>query len=248
MSNFEIFKDQGYEVIDVENIEKIIAIEAIVKKIIAPELKIQVEEIELEKLYKLIKKEDVNKIRLKIIEKLNLNGNINVILIESVRNKIIQLIGKDILLQKNINMVIQNPNDPDPSEPHRDYPGNSAFETVVWIPLVNCEKTRSMYIVDLVNSLKITNKLKNNEYDSLMDYNNDIIKNSKLLDIRKGQALIFATPLFHGSHINNTDKTRVSFNLRVKNLFSPHGMKNPYSFWNIYNKSIVTEIALKFIK
>lgn len=248
MNNFEIFKKQGYEIIEIENFEKIIAVESIVKKIIAQELDIEVNEIELEELYKLIKKENINKIRLKIIQELNLNGKINENLLESVRDKIIQLIGNDILLQKNINIVIQNPNDPDPSEPHRDYPGNSAFETVIWIPLVNCEQTRSMYIVDLISSLNITNKLKNNEYDSLLSYNNDIIKNSKLLEIRKGQALIFATPLFHGSYINTTDKTRVSFNLRVKNLFSPHGMKNPYSFWNIYNKSIVTEIALKFIK
>ena len=63
-------------------------------------------------------------------------------------------------MQQKINLSIQFPNDSSSLLPfHSDtWAGDSPFETVVWLPLVNCKKTKSMYIVPpnkmaMVNSL-----------------------------------------------------------------------------------------------
>ena len=69
------------------------------------------------------------------------------------------LLGKDLLVQKTINLVIQTPKDLNPTIPHRDAPPNSYFELVLWIPLVDCKNTKSMYTVDMVQTNLALNKL-----------------------------------------------------------------------------------------
>ena len=53
------------------------------------------------------------------------------------------------MMQKNINLSIQLPNDDSSLLPiHSDvWSGDSAFEINLWVPLVNCYKTKSMYIL-----------------------------------------------------------------------------------------------------
>ena len=52
-------------------------------------------------------------------------------------------------MQLRINLSIQMPNDTSSLLPiHSDvWSGDSPFEAVVWLPLVNCYKTKSMFIL-----------------------------------------------------------------------------------------------------
>ena len=52
-------------------------------------------------------------------------------------------------MQTRINLSIQTPKDNSSLLPvHSDiWSGDSPFEVVVWIPLVNCFKTKAMYIL-----------------------------------------------------------------------------------------------------
>ena len=52
-------------------------------------------------------------------------------------------------MQKNLNLSIQLPKDTNSLLPlHADtWSGNSPFEVVIWIPLVDCIKTKSMFIL-----------------------------------------------------------------------------------------------------
>ena len=52
-------------------------------------------------------------------------------------------------LQKKVNLSIQLPKDDSSLLPvHSDvWQGDSPYELVLWIPLVNCAKTKSMYIL-----------------------------------------------------------------------------------------------------
>ena len=54
------------------------------------------------------------------------------------------------------------PNDPNPSEIHRDAPLNSAYEIVAWVPLVDCYKSKAMYILDYPSTKKSLGFLKKN--------------------------------------------------------------------------------------
>ena len=57
-------------------------------------------------------------------------------------------------MQKRINLSIQLPNDSSSLLPlHSDiWSGDSPFEAVVWIPLVDCFKTKSMYILKQIST------------------------------------------------------------------------------------------------
>ena len=61
-----------------------------------------------------------------------------------------KIIGNELVMQKNINLSIQLPKDESSLLPiHSDtWSGDSPFESVLWIPLVNCFKTKSMFILD----------------------------------------------------------------------------------------------------
>jgi sporadic carbohydrate cluster 2OG-Fe(II) oxygenase len=66
-----------------------------------------------------------------------------------------QLVGVDVLAQRVPNVVFQPPGDPRPTELHRDAPANSPYEVVVWLPLVDCADTKSMYLLDRTASTEV---------------------------------------------------------------------------------------------
>ena len=75
-------------------------------------------------------------------------------------------------MQSNINLSIQFLNDESSLLPlHSDtWSGDSPFEVVVWLPLVKCYNTKSMYILGPKDSESLTknfSKKSNNSTDSL---------------------------------------------------------------------------------
>ena len=65
------------------------------------------------------------------------------------------------MMQNNINLSIQFPNDNSSLLPiHSDvWSGDSPYELNLWIPLVNCFKTKSMYILEKKNE-KLLDEIK----------------------------------------------------------------------------------------
>ena len=75
-------------------------------------------------------------------------------------------VNNEIAMQLRVSLSIQLPLDDSSLLPvHADtWTGVSPFETVVWLPLVNCYKTKSMAMKEeyrLKKNKKIRNKLKN---------------------------------------------------------------------------------------
>ena len=154
------------------------------------------------------------------------------------------VIGPDIASQKHPNIVFQYPFSQRYSELHTDAPANSEYEIVAWAPLVNCYGTKSFYIVDHVNTLKLLQQFNENQYPSWEAFRADAIAHSIKIEIRFGQILFFSTSLLHGSLINNTDESRWSLNTRYKNLFAPCGLKDPFTFYKVFRTSPLTQLAL----
>ena len=96
-------------------------------------------------------------------------------------------------MQKRINLSIQLPNDSSSLLPlHSDiWSGDSPFEAVVWIPLVDCFKTKSMYILKANKYRKFEKNFKKfSKKDSSYIFKK-IQKDLKWVNIKKGYALIF---------------------------------------------------------
>ena len=237
----------GYEIFEVEDMVKLNKLRIDLVKEIKKIFKINEDDPEkvLNNFHHFIKdisSDNLNKKRIELIKKINRNNKISNLIFELFRNKIINLFGQDILIQKNINIVIQSPNDPNPSEIHRDAPLNSSYEIVVWIPLVDCYKTKSMYILDFNQTNKALKFLEKNK-KNWSKFEQYAKKNSKNPKVDYGNGLFFHAGLFHGSNINKEKETRISLNVRFKNLFSPTGLKNQLQYYRPLNISNITKFG-----
>ena len=89
--------------------------------------------------------------------------NLNNIFMKSLKELLDPLIGNELVMQKRISLSIQFPKDKSSLLPiHSDtWSGLSPFEAVAWLPLVNCYKTKSMYILPPPENKKFINKFKN---------------------------------------------------------------------------------------
>ena len=94
-------------------------------------------------------------------------------------------------------------------------------ESVVWLPLVDCYKTKSMFILpaDKINKI-------GNIFNEKIIKSNDIFKRIERdliwLKVKYGQAVIFDHSLPHGNIVNREKETRWSMNCRFKSIFTPY--------------------------
>ncbi|MDA8675831.1 hypothetical protein N9M53_03980 [Alphaproteobacteria bacterium] len=184
---------------------------------------------------------ELNEKRVALIQDINASVDCGEIIFMAFEGQIRSIIGNDILVQKNCNLVLQMPNDPNPSELHRDAPGNSCYELVVWVPLVNCYKSKAMYILDFEDTKDAYEKLKND--GNWGKFEQIALDTSQNPEVNFGQALFFSSAVLHGSEINKEKETRVSLNIRFKNIFAPSGFKNQYQFFRSLRVSDFTQIG-----
>ncbi len=202
----------------------------------------------LNNFHKIIKSEDLNSFRLKIINNVNNNSELRELYYKISRRWLDNLIGNEVAMQLRVNLSIQLPNDNSSLLPlHSDvWSGDSPFETVVWIPLVNCYKSKAMYILPPKKYEKVKslfNNKKNNSTDKIF---NKIKKDLKWIKINYGQVLIFNQCLPHGNIINSEKETRWSLNCRFKSIFTPYSDKKIGEFFEPISLKKVSQLALKY--
>ena len=188
---------------------------------------------------------DLNTKRKRLINNITKKINFGEVVFKAFEEFLVNNLGPDILVQKNCNIVIQMPNDPNPSEIHRDAPLNSAYEIVAWVPLVDCYKSKAMYILDYPSTKKSLGFLKKNTRDwkKFENYSKKLKSNPQ---VKFGQGLFFSSCLIHGSDINKEKETRISLNIRFKSLFSPAGKKNQLQFFKSLKLSNISSIGIDF--
>lgn len=176
--------------------------------------------------HKYISKANLNKFRVQVINKINNNRDFEKTYYGIAENILHQIVGNELAMQNEISLSIQLPNDDSSLLPmHADsWSGNSPFEVVVWIPLVDVYSTKSMYILKNDKLKKFNNYFSKNKTSTISAFNK--FKNDfKFLNIKFGQALIFNLTVPHGNIVNKTKETRWSMNCRFKSLFSPYNFK-----------------------
>lgn len=205
---------------------------------------ISINKIELKKINKLenihkLDFDDFNNYRLDIIKKLNEIQNIQNILFLMFQEQLLDLFGRDIVVQKNINLTIQRPLDPLRANFHKDSPPNSLHEIVVWFPLVDCFGSMSMYLFKK-NKLDLIDKSILNKNFNQDDFAK---KHGTIFDVKFGEFIIFWTGAFHYIPINQEKSTRWSINIRYKNTFSPYGKKSYLDYFEPISYSPTTNLA-----
>ena len=205
--------------------------------------------------HKFISLKKLNSLRFNIYKNINVGNTFSEIYYEIAKEYLDELVGNELAMQKKINLSIQLPKDKDSLlDLHSDiYAGESPFQVVVWIPLVDVYNTKSMFITNPRYNKKMNSELLNkNKYTAKKMY----IKNKKkfkFLDMKFGEILIFSPLILHGNTINKTLESRFSLNCRFKSLLSPYDVlvkshRNIPNFYKPLNIKPMTKIGFNYIK
>lgn len=198
--------------------------------------------------HKIIKKKDINDIRLKIISEINSISDLRKVYYEISKEFLHLIVGNELAMQIKINLSIQMPKDQTSTlDIHSDtWSGDSPFEVVVWIPMVDCYKTKTMYILPVKESLKVHKNFDKFSKKTSKDLFLSIKNRVKWINIKYGEILIFNQNLPHGNIVNNEKETRWSLNCRFKSIFSPYGDKKLGEFFQPITLKPATEIGFKY--
>jgi len=202
----------------------------------------------LNNIHKYVPIKDLNDFRLKIIQKINSIQEFREMYFSIARDYLEVLVGNELAMQLRINLSIQFPGDDSSLLPlHSDiWSGDSPFEIVVWLPLVDCFGSKSMYILPpnkyeiLIRQFKNS---KNNDSEKIYQVIKDDVN---WLDVRYGEVLLFDQSLPHGNRINNEIETRYSMNCRFKSVFSPYGDKKIGEFFEPITLRAVSKKGMSY--
>jgi sporadic carbohydrate cluster 2OG-Fe(II) oxygenase len=186
---------------------------------------------------------ELNEFRVKLIQRLAANTDIGGEIWRAFEGILLRLVGPDVVMQKTTNLVIQPPGDRGGAPIHRDAPPNSAFEVVVWLPLVDCYGTKSMQILDAAGSRKGIDIERANP-KSQAKLSKFVRSHGEYAAVPFGSALLFWTGLIHVTPVNAEAETRWSLNIRYKNAFSPYGTKGIPDYFRILQLSPLSQLAL----
>jgi sporadic carbohydrate cluster 2OG-Fe(II) oxygenase len=243
----KIFLETGYIISKVENISSLKYISSLISKSINQQLKKKIS-LNLNKTHQKISIEELNNFRLGIINKINKDKLLRYHYFNIAREALYVLAGNELMMQKNINLSIQFPNDNSSLLPiHSDvWSGDSAYEINLWVPLVNCYKTKSMYILEQNDYANFKKKMQKNKYSSSKDIFKLVKNKVRWLNVDYGQFLIFNQALPHGNVVNIEKETRWSMNCRFKSFFSPYGDKKVGEFFLPITTRAISEIGMNF--
>ena len=242
----KVFLEKGYIISKVESMSSLKYISLLISNAINQQVKKKL--VNLNKTHEKISIEELNNFRLGIINKINKDKLLRYHYFNIAREALYILAGNELMMQKNINLSIQFPNDNSSLLPiHSDvWSGDSPYEINLWVPLVNCYRTKSMYILeqkDYANFEKIMQKKKYSSSEDIFK----LVKNKvRWLNVNYGQFLIFNQALPHGNIVNIEKETRWSMKCRFKNFFSPYGDKKVGEFFLPITTRAISEIGMNF--
>jgi sporadic carbohydrate cluster 2OG-Fe(II) oxygenase len=202
----------------------------------------------LNKTHESISIEELNTFRLEVIKEINEQSWLREAYYQIAKPYLDALVGNELAMQLRVNLSIQMPGDESSLLPvHADtWSGDSPYEVVVWLPLVDCYDTKSMYFLPpkAANSLSDNFKLhaQGNSEQIFSAIKDDI----EWMNVSYGEVLVFNQIYPHGNVVNKENETRWSMNCRFKSLFSPYKDKKIGEFFEPITMRPVTKVAMNY--
>ena len=148
-----------------------------------------------------VKPEELNDLKLRVMSALNLATWTRLAYFSLARSALYALIGNELAMQRKFNLNVQMPKDDKSLLPvHADtWTGDSPYQFVLWVPLTDCYRTKSMYFGP----------------------------ERKFIEVKYGEVLLFNSSIPHGNVVNEEATTRWTINCRFKQVWSPYAVKGP---------------------
>jgi len=230
------YLDKGYIIRPVADIEALESIRQQFNLLIRELLEINdyVEsEVLLNNIHDYVPVAELNNFRLNIIQGINSIELFREKYFQVAKKYIETIVGNELSMQLRINLSIQLPQDDSSLLPvHSDiWSGDSPYEVVVWLPLVDCYGTKAMYILPPKDTDELSEEFRDKASGSSEELYQAIQDKVEWLEVKYGEVLIFDQSLPHGNRINKEIETRWSMNCRFKEVFTPYGDKKIGEFF-----------------
>ena len=164
------------------------------------------------------------------------------------RGLIETIAGNELAMQRRINLSVQLPQDDSSLLPiHSDsWSGDAPFEVVVWIPLVDCFATKTMFFVPPPATRRLHDIFAQNECRGAEAVFEAARGELSFLDVPYGSILLFDQNCAHGNRVNREATTRWSLNCRFKGVFSPYADKRLGEFFEPITLRPASRIGLAY--
>jgi len=245
------YQDKGYIICAIKNTEALGWIRDLFLKLIKKNLRIKndVDDYDLlDFIHNELDVAQLNDFRLSIMKEMNTTEGFKYRYYQIAKSYLDEIVGNELAMQSRVNLSIQLPND-DSSllATHADtWSGDSPFEVVVWLPLVDCYKTKAMYILPPEKNIKLNSNFKEMSGNNSEDLFRSIESDVEWIKIDYGEVMLFNQSLPHGNRVNQEDKTRWSMNCRFKSLFSPYGDKKIGEFFEPITTKTASILGLNY--
>jgi sporadic carbohydrate cluster 2OG-Fe(II) oxygenase len=230
------YLDQGYIIRPVADIEALEWVRSQFIRLIYDELGVRADgrpEETLNQIHQKVPVSELNTFRLTIIRSFNAIEDFRQMYFRVARPYLETLVGNELAMQLRVSLSIQLPGDDSSLLPvHADtWAGDSSFEVVVWLPLVDCYGTKTMFILPPDKSERLSQQFIEKAGNSSEDLYQSIRNEVKWLEVPYGDVVIFDQALPHGNCVNEEPETRWSMNCRFKGVFTPYGDKKLGEFF-----------------
>ncbi len=191
---------------------------------------------------------ELNDFRLNVIKEINAQSWLKEAYYKIAKPYLDILVGNELAMQSRVNLSIQLPKDSSSLlSVHADtWSGDSPFEVVVWLPLVDCFNTKSMYLLPPKAAENLSNNFKLHAQGDSEELFNSMKDDVNWIKINYGEVLIFNQSYPHGNRVNKESETRWSMNCRFKGLFTPYKDKKIGEFFEPITLRPVSKIAMNY--
>jgi sporadic carbohydrate cluster 2OG-Fe(II) oxygenase len=176
---------------------------------------------------------DLNGLRLELIDDLLRQVWFRSAYFACGRELLEALVGNELAMQRGVGLSIQLPQDDGSVLPlHSDaWSEDSPFEAVLWIPLVDCFGTKSMFLLPPQADTAWRTRMHEFQRSGVEALFAAVEPELRWLNVPYGNVLVFTHTLMHGNRVNRESGTRWSINVRFKALFTPYSDKQLGDFF-----------------
>ena len=191
---------------------------------------------------------ELNSFRLEMIRRMNAESWFRSSYFDLARSTLERIVGNELAMQLRVNLSIQLPEDEGSLLPvHADvWSGDSPFETVVWVPLVDCFDSKAMYLLPPTADQELRKNFGQYVGGSSEELFQQIKNEVVWIEIKAGEVLVFNQNLPHGNRVNKTAETRWSMNCRFKGVFTPYGDKKLGEFFEPITLKAASRLGMAY--
>ncbi len=245
------FLEYGYVVAPVENIDSLEAIRNFIVETTATFLSIELPndpQSFLDNIHQHVSKDRLNDLRLACINAIRSTPWFRPSYAALAFGTLTSIVGNELAMQRGLGLSVQLPKDGSSLLAiHADtWDGDSSYEVVQWVPLVDCFKTKSMYILPKDVDAVLQKDMANGQFKSAEDIFQAVKDDVIYLDVPYGSVLLFSQTIAHGNRVNFEPSTRWTMNCRFKSVLSPYADKKLGDFFEPISIRPATRLGLTY--